>query len=195
MESEANQDLFDRQRTFSIDETREQLQQGRPVQRDAIAPGSTTADYASLMYGDGIATEDRISSYRGRGAVDGASVFSSEICDPSSPPKKPPGTWAGVVMSNVAKETAIAAITNKKPQPASNNNTTTPIGSPNSKKQETRGAKQGSQSNTPARSSAQQKEKESREKEKEGSVERKHGSSEHEGKGASKPNRKDSHVS
>jgi hypothetical protein len=50
MSSQANMDLLKRQRTFSIDETREQLRQGRPVQREAIISGAV--DYQSLMFGD-----------------------------------------------------------------------------------------------------------------------------------------------
>jgi len=45
-----NTDLLLRQRTFSIDETREQMQQGRPVQREAILAGAV--DYGSLLYGE-----------------------------------------------------------------------------------------------------------------------------------------------
>jgi len=50
MTVEPNKDLLKRQRTFSIDETREQLRQGRPVQREAILPGKV--DSRSLYYGD-----------------------------------------------------------------------------------------------------------------------------------------------
>jgi hypothetical protein len=50
MTATPNMDLLRRQRSFSIDETREQLQQGKPVQRDAIASGAV--DYASMVYGD-----------------------------------------------------------------------------------------------------------------------------------------------
>jgi hypothetical protein len=50
MSSQPNMDLLKRQRTFSIDETREQLRQGRPVQREAIISGAV--DYQSLMFGD-----------------------------------------------------------------------------------------------------------------------------------------------
>jgi hypothetical protein len=50
MTATPNLDLLKRQRTFSIDETREQLRQGRPVQREAIISGAV--DYRSLMYGD-----------------------------------------------------------------------------------------------------------------------------------------------
>lgn len=45
-----NTDLLQRQRTFSIDETREQMQQGRPVQREAVLAGAV--DYGSLLYGE-----------------------------------------------------------------------------------------------------------------------------------------------
>lgn len=48
--SAPNMDLLKRQRTFSIDETREQLRQGRPVQREAIISGAV--DYRSLIFGD-----------------------------------------------------------------------------------------------------------------------------------------------
>eukprot|EP01039_Chlorochromonas_danica_P008564 gene8564-9437_t len=50
MTPEINQDLLKRQRTFTIDETREQLRLGRPVMRDAILPGAV--DYRSMMFGD-----------------------------------------------------------------------------------------------------------------------------------------------
>lgn len=45
-----NLDLLKRQRTFSIDETREQLRQGRPVQREAIISGAV--DMRSFVFGD-----------------------------------------------------------------------------------------------------------------------------------------------
>jgi len=50
MTSTPNMDLLRRQRSFSIDETREQLQQGKPVQREAVAAGAV--DYESMIYGD-----------------------------------------------------------------------------------------------------------------------------------------------
>lgn len=50
MTSTPNLDLLKRQRTFSIDETREQLRQGKPVQREAILTGAV--DYRSLIFGD-----------------------------------------------------------------------------------------------------------------------------------------------
>ncbi len=50
MTATPNMDLLKRQRSFSIDETREQLQQGKPVQREAVMSGAV--DYASMIYGD-----------------------------------------------------------------------------------------------------------------------------------------------
>lgn len=50
MTATPNMDLLRRQRSFSIDETREQLQQGKPVHREAVAAGAV--DYASMNYGD-----------------------------------------------------------------------------------------------------------------------------------------------
>jgi len=50
MTATPNNDLLRRQRSFSIDETREQLQQGKPVHREAVAAGAV--DYASMTYGD-----------------------------------------------------------------------------------------------------------------------------------------------
>jgi len=51
LEKEPNKGLLQNQRTFSIDQTREQLCQGRPVLREAVVPGHV--DYANLMYGEG----------------------------------------------------------------------------------------------------------------------------------------------
>jgi hypothetical protein len=51
MDTHVHKDLLQRQRTFSIDETREQLNQGRPVTRDAVISG-TKVDTRSLAWGD-----------------------------------------------------------------------------------------------------------------------------------------------
>lgn len=51
MDAVANQDLLRRQRTLTIDETREHLRQGRPIHREAISSGPV--DYGSLIWGDG----------------------------------------------------------------------------------------------------------------------------------------------
>jgi hypothetical protein len=56
-----------RQRSFSIDETREQLRQGRPVHRDAVISGA--ADIRSLAYGDEVTSNSTISD---RGSSNGA---------------------------------------------------------------------------------------------------------------------------
>lgn len=77
-------DLLLRQRTFSIDETREQLTQGRPVQRTAIINGAV--DYRSMMLGDG--------------EGEGNAIY-------EEPAKKTAnGTWAALVMSNAGSSTA-----------------------------------------------------------------------------------------
>lgn len=84
MEVGPNVDLLLRQRTFSIDETREQMQQGRPVQRDAIISGEV--DYNSVMYGedssDGLAKDH----------------VKDQATDQSAK-KKTGGSWAGVLKS------------------------------------------------------------------------------------------------
>lgn len=82
MEVAPNVDLLLRQRTFSIDETREQMQQGRPVQRDAVISGEV--DYNSVMYG-----ED---------SSDGQGQVKDQTTD-QSPKKKAGGSWAGVLKS------------------------------------------------------------------------------------------------
>jgi len=71
-------DLLLRQRTFSIDETREQLTQGRPVQRTAIINGAV--DYRSMMLGDGEGEEQAVYE--------------------EAPKKTTNGSWAARVMSN-----------------------------------------------------------------------------------------------
>lgn len=50
LQSAPNLDLLKRQRTFTIDETRELLRQGRPVHKEALLSGAV--DYRSLHYGD-----------------------------------------------------------------------------------------------------------------------------------------------
>lgn len=88
MTTTANMDLLLRQRTFSIDETREQLRQGRPVQRDAVLSGAI--DYDSMIYGDVTATNEGAAGHR--------AVAAEPIA--AGPPAAPKasGSWAGVVM-------------------------------------------------------------------------------------------------
>ena len=81
MVSEPNKDLLLRQRTFSIDETRELLRQGRPVHREALVEGAV--DYHSLMFGEGNEDESR-------------GVVEAEV----AVPEKKNGSWAALVMSN-----------------------------------------------------------------------------------------------
>lgn len=93
MVTEPNKDLLLRQRTFSIDQTRELLRQGKPVHREAVLEGAV--DYNSLMFGEG-SEEDN------HGFVE------AEV----SAPDKKNGSWAALVMSN-AKPSETKASTNK----------------------------------------------------------------------------------
>lgn len=88
MTTNPHKDLLQRQRTFSIDETREQLQQGRPVQRDAVMTGAV--DYMSMMYGEGSQAQLPNS---GAGTVAVAAGKGSR--------KPTAGSWAGILMSGV----------------------------------------------------------------------------------------------
>lgn len=84
-----NTDLLLRQRTFSIDETKEQMQLGRPVQREAVLTGEV--DYGSLIYGE----DDHP-----------AAPVAAPVVE--QPEKKTPavkstgGSWAGVLMKSGA---------------------------------------------------------------------------------------------
>jgi hypothetical protein len=88
MTTTANMDLLLRQRTFSIDETREQLRQGRPVQRDAVLSGAI--DYDSMIYGDVTATNEGVAAHR--------AVAAEPIVSGPPAATKAAGSWAGVVM-------------------------------------------------------------------------------------------------
>jgi hypothetical protein len=94
MEAVANPDLLLRQRTFSIDETREQLRQGRPVQREAVVSGAV--DFQAFVYGEGVSS-----------AVDTevVSIIGEQVsAEPPIQEKKPPASsWAALVMSAAAK--------------------------------------------------------------------------------------------
>ena len=81
MVPDPNKDLLLRQRTFSIDETRELLRQGKPVHREAIVEGAV--DYHSLMFGEGTEEDNR-------------GVVEAEI----AVQEKKNGSWAALVMSN-----------------------------------------------------------------------------------------------
>ena len=86
MTATPNNDLLRRQRSFSIDETREQLQQGKPVQREAVAAGAV--DYASMIYGD-----VRTSSIDESGLRDAIVTSSADMPAPVRPaPGSAPGS-------------------------------------------------------------------------------------------------------
>eukprot|EP00606_Chrysophyceae_sp_TOSAG23-5_P000349 GSChrysophyteH2.ASY1.ANO1.947.1 assembled CDS len=85
MTATPNNDLLRRQRSFSIDETREQLQQGKPVQREAVAAGAV--DYASMIYGD-----VRTSSIDESGLRDAIVTSSSDV---PAPVRSAPGSAPG----------------------------------------------------------------------------------------------------
>jgi hypothetical protein len=85
MEVSPNVDLLLRQRTFSIDETREQMQQGRPVQRDAVISGAV--DYNSVMYGEDTSSEGQATKTQ---------------TEQASNKKAGGGSWAGVLKSTAA---------------------------------------------------------------------------------------------
>jgi la-related protein 4 len=70
MQADPNLDLLKRQRTFTIDETREQLRQGRPV-TSGLLFGSV--DYRSLHYGD----SDNTSASTGNNASSGHTLSSN----------------------------------------------------------------------------------------------------------------------
>lgn len=100
-----NMDLLHRQRTFSIDETREQLRQGKPVQREAVVSGAV--DMESMYYGDSVAPN-----------VPPAPVVPTVPTTTSSSSTKPSGSWAGVLMKSgppeVAPQKIAVAATPKK---------------------------------------------------------------------------------
>jgi hypothetical protein len=101
MESSPNVDLLLRQRTFSIDETREQMQQGRPVQRDAVIAGEV--DYNSVMYGDDHNNGNTNNS-------------TSPTAQPQSQPqKKVGGSWAGVLKSSTTSTPETTTSPQNKP--------------------------------------------------------------------------------
>lgn len=80
-----NNDLLKRQRSFSIDETREQLQQGRPVQREAVASGAV--DYHSMYFGD-----ERSASIDESGLVNGLALSAAMQAETVSREGSNPGS-------------------------------------------------------------------------------------------------------
>jgi hypothetical protein len=107
MVTSPNTDLLLRQRTFSIDETRKQMQLGRPVQREAVITGAV--DYGSLIYG-----EDDHS-----GQANDAAASTNATGEVKKAPVKAGGSWAGVLMKGGAPPPADAKpATPVKAQPA-----------------------------------------------------------------------------
>lgn len=106
----ANTDLLQRQRSLSIDETREQLRQGRPVQREAIISGAV--DYGSMIYGDGYNTAPTADGVAKAVKAPGAPTHMMSPAQNqgkhhshgqhSDSAKKSSGTWASLVRSNAA---------------------------------------------------------------------------------------------
>lgn len=106
MTREPNLDLLLRQRTFSIDETREQLRQGKPVHKDAVISGAV--DYESMFYGD---------------AAPNASANATSVAEakPAAPQKSSPANWAGIVAKAVpvdATPKASVAVSTASPKKA-----------------------------------------------------------------------------
>lgn len=90
MTREPNTDLLLRQRTFSIDETREQLRQGRPVHKDAVIGGAV--DYESMFFGDVSPTATSVIPATVAGASN-KPVTSNKAAAGS-------GSWAGILMKS-----------------------------------------------------------------------------------------------
>lgn len=108
-----NMDLLQRQRTFSIDETREQLRQGKPVQRDAIIGGAV--DLQSMYYGDHDSNTVPASV--------APPVTSTNTTTKGNKPEKSGGSWAGILMKSgppaeAGPPLSASSATPKKPQPA-----------------------------------------------------------------------------
>jgi hypothetical protein len=105
-----NLDLLLRQRTFSIDETREQMQLGRPVLRDAVLE-SNAVDYSSMMYGDG----DDVNTSNAPSASTQAENSSTRKPASGVPPTA--GSWAGVLMKGGAAPPASPTKTDSQAKP------------------------------------------------------------------------------
>lgn len=137
MTSKVNKDLFTRQRTYSIDEAREQLRMGRPVQREAVISGSKEeSDYGLLMFG-----EDDSKDKKKIAVQDG---------------KVPSSTWAAMV--KIASETpATATTTTATPATTSSS----PVATTSSKKAEKKAEKKADEPKK--KSEKKKKNKESKE--------------------------------
>jgi la-related protein 4 len=103
MDSTPNLDLLHRQRTFSIDETREQLEQGRPVQREAVLGGpiDNTVSYSKK----GVASSGSAQGQKAASKAKGESTLSASASSFS---------YASIVKTDAAPVPAAAP----KPKPA-----------------------------------------------------------------------------
>lgn len=134
MTATVNLDLLKKQRTYSIDETREQLRQGRPVHREAITAGAV--DYRSLMYGDESQQQHVSSTIVAAAPVIAAPVVHNTPSKPTgkarsnsqdvhtdgahhhqTPKKISASSWAAMVKSSAAATTAVESATTPAKQP------------------------------------------------------------------------------
>lgn len=132
MDMAPNMDLLHRQRTFSIDETREQLQQGRPVQREAVMSGNidSTVNYSS--------SSGRAAPHSGAGRHGGNSGSSNSNNNKGG--NKPPSSGSTFSYASVVKSAA-AAPPADEPVTAKKETTKATAASSSSKASATSGAK------------------------------------------------------
>ncbi len=157
-----NLDLLKRQRTFSIDETREQLRQGRPVLKDAIIPGAV--DYRSMMYGDDSQAAKSLALKKPEAEKKVDQPSSSANTEPvapesgsQSPARFSSSTWAAMVKSAAASGDAAPV-------------TSAPAKAP---VKTTEAAKKAAQTTTKAPASGEKASSSSNKKEKDGKGEKK----------------------
>ncbi len=114
METSPSMDLLQRQRTFSIDETREQLRQGRPVQKEAVIAGAV--DNGSFYYGDGFVMTEAQKDNKQSKKTDKS---------PTKETQSKTGSWAGILLSGNMKSepTSVVSNTSTKPQASVASNT------------------------------------------------------------------------
>eukprot|EP00604_Paraphysomonas_vestita_P001570 CAMPEP_0174821964 /NCGR_PEP_ID=MMETSP1107-20130205/11757_1 /TAXON_ID=36770 /ORGANISM="Paraphysomonas vestita, Strain GFlagA" /LENGTH=724 /DNA_ID=CAMNT_0016039671 /DNA_START=13 /DNA_END=2184 /DNA_ORIENTATION=- len=149
-----NTDLLLRQRTFSIDETREQMQLGRPVQREAVITGAV--DIGSLIYGedDHHGTGSSVTSATSSSAAAAVVVTTTpnipqeHTSEKKSSTKNSGGSWAGVLMKGGAPAPQTDVKPNSTPVKASQTSsekppaasTPAPASTPSGSKSEKKGS-------------------------------------------------------
>mgnify|MGYP006077112707 CR=1 FL=1 len=117
MTSTPNMDLLKRQRSFSIEETREQLQQGRPVHKEAVAAGPV--DYSAMIYGDAFGRSASIDDSITPADITGTSVNSMSAAHTSGGSAHGAAGHAGQGSSNSAAAGGKAKKGNSQPPSAS----------------------------------------------------------------------------